>query len=81
MLAAAVLAAIGFPEDVARITPEILRHLGISYVAVILMMGAASMTALWTYRITRREHEVHVAELQAREAVQPPSTSPIAKAQ
>lgn len=84
MLAAGVLAAIAFPEDAEKISPQALSDLGSSYVVVILALGLGSMIALWGYRISRTDHQHHVLTLERAEALaqpSPPPSSPIARDQ
>jgi len=78
MLAAGVLALIAFPEDATLVTRQILQGLGGSYVVLVLTMGAASMTALWGYRITRSQHHHHVATLEARAGADPHAPGSVA---
>jgi len=67
--AAVLLSAIGFPSDAAggaEVAPEVLRRLGIVYVATAGTLYGIAIFFYSRYRISRQSHEDHLRSLAAR---------------
>lgn len=69
VVATTLLGAVAFPEDavVGEIPADTLRNLGIGYAPLVSLLYGGAILCLLGYRITRQDHEAHLAHLRETE--------------